>query len=211
MSDQSSLIFSSCVCFFHTHTCTDVLLMSNKSLIDDYTAVLFSPSSYFTSPVHNYTKRHTWAFSFFPFFFFFPPYFPHLSSCLISWSFPALSHLDKSWNIKQTHTSGLVMLTSVARVCACLCTQVCVCACMCMCSVSSDAAMINCHMYRIYHIVTAHNRHERTQAHSRATNTWSEHVGLKLNRSWTRKQIPTSKNCPLLSLQRPTVIFYVFC
>lgn len=90
--------------------------MSNKSLIDDYTAVLFSPSSYFTSPVHNYTERHTWAFSFF-LFFFFPPYFPHLSSCLISWSFPAPSHLDKSWNIKQTHTSGLVMLTSVARVC----------------------------------------------------------------------------------------------
>lgn len=43
----------------HTHTHTDVLLMSNKSLIDDYTAVLFSPSSYFTSPVHNYTERHT--------------------------------------------------------------------------------------------------------------------------------------------------------
>ena len=104
-------------------------------------------------------------FLFFLFFFFFPPYLPQLSNCLIYWSFPALSHLDKSWNIKQTHTSGLVMLTSVARVCVCLCTQVCVCACMCMCSVSSDAAMINCHMYRIYHIVTAHNRHERTQAH----------------------------------------------
>ena len=141
-------------------------------------------------------------------FFSFLHIFPHLSSCLISWSFPAPSHLGKSWNIKQTHTSGLVMLTSVARVCVRLCVHVCVCACMC--SVGSDAAMINCRMHRIYHSVTAHNRHERAQTHSRTTNTWREYVELKLNWSWTRKQIPTSKNRPLLSLQRLTAIFYVF-
>ena len=211
MSDQNSLIFFFLCVFLphtHMHRCS-----SHVQQIADwwlYSCFIFSLFILYFSRSQLHQEAYM-SFFFFSFFFFFPPYFPHLSSCLISWSFPALSHLDKSWNIKQTHTSGLVMLTSVARVCVCLCTQVCVCACMCMCSVSSDAAMINCHMYRIYHIVTAHNRHERTQAHSRTTNTWSEHVGLKLNRSWTRKQIPTSKNCPLLSLQRPTVIFYVFC
>lgn len=76
--------------------------------------------------------------------------------------------------------SASVRASACARVCACTCT----------CSVRSDAAMINCRAYRIYHSVTAHNRHGRAQTHSRTANTWREHVGLKLNWSWTRETNP---------------------
>lgn len=66
-----------------------------------------------------------------------PPHFLHFSSCLISWSFtwsfPALSHLDKPWNIKQLHLAS-----------SCWHLSACMGVCACVSVVSPDALMIYC-------------------------------------------------------------------
>lgn len=82
-----------------SHVRTHVAHTSNEWLTDDYGAFCF----YFTV-FSRCTVLHPHM------------HFLHLSFCLLSWSFPTLSHLYKPWNIKQAQTSGLVMLTSVACV-----------------------------------------------------------------------------------------------
>lgn len=77
---------------------TDVLHMSCKLLNDDFAA--------FKNKKKNFTTLHQHIY-------FLPPC---ASSSRLPWSFAASSHLDKPWNIKQTQTSGLAMLTSVACV-----------------------------------------------------------------------------------------------